>query len=372
MYRNRVHRGQRSEQAAREVSRTRRALTLAVTGASVIALAACGNSSDSADSAKSGGSNGGSKKATIGYATNILTDPYQTVVYKYSQENAKKLGLDLLPAANAAGDPGKQITDVQTLVNQGIDGLLLIVSDSDAIKPALDYAEKRDVPVVVIDQPPNAGKVFMIVRADNVAMGTDACKALGEKVGGSGKVLEIQGDLSGLAGQQRTQGFNDCIKKDYPKISVISKEAHWSGDEAATVARTVLSTNPDIKGVYIHSDSVYASPLVTVLKSLGKLKPEGDPKHLAVVSIDGTSFALQQVKKGFFDTVVSQPADQYAKLAADYIRAAVDGKTFKVGPSDHNSQIVEFGNSGNLADNLPAVIVTKENVDEPTLWGNAS
>jgi simple sugar transport system substrate-binding protein/ribose transport system substrate-binding protein len=52
-----------------------------------------------------------------------------------------------------------------------------------------------------------------------------------------------------------------------------------------------------------------------------------------------------------------------------YLKAAIEGKTVEAGPTDHNSTIVEVA-PGVLEDQLDAPLVTKENVDDPALWGN--
>ena len=65
----------------------------------------------------------------------------------------------------------------------------------------------------------------------------------------------------------------------------------------------------------------------------------------------------------------AQPADAYAKYGMYYIKAAMEGKTFKPGPTDHDSTIVKLP-GGILEDQLPAPLVTKSNVDDPKLWGN--
>jgi hypothetical protein len=44
------------------------------------------------------------------------------------------------------------------------------------------------------------------------------------------------------------------------------------------------------------------------------------------------------------------------------------GEEFATGPTDHDSEIVEF--SGNLMDLVKSVAVTADNVDDPNLWAN--
>jgi len=108
--------------------------------------------------------------------------------------------------------------------------------------------------------------------------------------------------------------------------------------------------------------------VLNVLKTAGKLEKVGTPKHIYLATIDGTPFALQKVREELVDTAISQPLDLYVKYGLYYLQAAVDGKTFAVGPTDHDSRIEMF--QGNPMDLLPAPIVTKSNVDDPLLWGN--
>ncbi len=53
---------------------------------------------------------------------------------------------------------------------------------------------------------------------------------------------------------------------------------------------------------------------------------------------------MAAIRKGNIDATVSQPADLYAKYALYYAEAAVAGKTFKPGATDHHSTIIELPN----------------------------
>ncbi|NUR86882.1 MAG: sugar ABC transporter substrate-binding protein, partial [Nonomuraea sp.] len=122
------------------------------------------------------------------------------------------------------------------------------------------------------------------------------------------------------------------------------------------------------KGIYMHAGGVHLAPTLQVLKQKGLLVPPTDPKHVFVVSNDGIPQEFEAIRKGDIDATVSQPADLYAKYAMFYAKAAIDGKTFKPGPTDHDSTIIQLPNG--LEDQLPAPLVTKDNVDDKALWGN--
>jgi ribose transport system substrate-binding protein len=308
------------------------------------------------------------KSFLFGYSAGFLSTPFEAIMANLAMTSATKDGLKLLPVANANQDAGKQITDFHNLVAEGAKGIIVVPTDSDAIAPALQFASSKNVPVVAIDIGPTGGKVAVIVRADNLRMGDDACQAIGKQLGGKGTVLSLMGDQATINGRDRTTGFNDCMKKDFAGIKVIQEPTYWKTDKATAVAQTIVTSTPDLSAIYMQSDSVMLSGVLNVLKSAGKLKPVGAPGHIYLVSIDGTPLSLQKIREGQLDIAISQPVDLYVKYGLAYLEAAVEGQTFKAGPTDHDSHIVEY--KGNLMDLLPSPLVTKANTDDPKLWGN--
>lgn len=310
------------------------------------------------------------KSFTMGYSVGFLTDPFQAIQVDLTVAAAKQAGLKVLPVANANGDAGKQITDFHNLIAEGARGLITVPTDSDAIVPALNFAASRKVPVVDIDIAPAGGKVNMIVRADNLRMGEDACHLVGKHLDGKGIVLSMMGDQATTNGRDRTTGFADCMKKNFPQIKLIQQPTYWKTDKATAIAQTVVTSTPGLGAIYMQSDSVMLAGVLNVLKSAGKLTKVGAPHHIYLVSIDGTPLALRKIREGMLDAAISQPLDLYVKYGLWYLEQSVAGHSFKPGPTDHDSRIVEY--KGNLMDLLPAPTVTQQNASDPMLWGNKS
>jgi ABC-type sugar transport system substrate-binding protein len=332
--------------------------------------AGCGSGDDSSSTstaAADGGSSGGGEK--IAFSITSLTDPYRVITNQLVQRYAGEEGFDLLPTIDANSDPAKQITDFSTAIGQGVKGIVTIVQDSKAIKPALDQAEAKGVPVVALDQGPDDGKVTMVVTTSSIQMGEQACEILGERLRGTGKVLELQGALSGAVGRDRSIGFNRCIEDRYPDIDVVSKPTEWMQERATDAAQTVLSTDKDVNAIFLASDSAMLPGVLTVLRRADRLKPVGEDGHIPMATIDGSPFSLEQVRAGYVDGAISQPLPGYARYAMKYLRGAIAGEEFRVGPTDHDSEIVRVA-GGNLADVLRTTIVTKDNASDTELWGN--
>jgi ribose transport system substrate-binding protein len=304
-----------------------------------------------------------------GLSTSFLSTPFLVVLTNLTTKAAKAAGLSWLQPTDGQSDPGKQISDVQTLVNSGAKGLIVVPRDSDAIAPAVNYAASHGVAVVAIDVSINSGKAAMTVRADNAGMAQIACEAVGSALAMKGKVLELQGDLLNSSGRDRTDGFERCMREKYPAIQVIARPTRWEQARAADAAQTILTVNADLGAIYMESGAVMLPGVLTVLQQAGRKEKIGDRRKIFLVAIDGSPYELQKIRSGDLDATVSQPLNLYAQLGIEYLQRAVRGDQFVPGPTSHGSQIVKNA-AGNLEDLVPAALVTRKNVDDATLWGN--
>ncbi|MBA2813291.1 sugar ABC transporter substrate-binding protein [Streptomyces sp. KM273126] len=354
------------------MTRLRTALCSAASALSALALlSACGEGSGSG----SGSAVSGNPLVGVDYPRSD-TDFWNSYI-KYTPQYGKELGLEL-KTTNSQNDVAKLTANAQTFISQGVKGVAMAPQDTAAIAPTLAQMEAKKIPVVTVDTRPDTGKVYMVVRADNRAYGEKACQYLGTKLGGKGKVVMLQGDLSSINGRDRTEAFNSCMKKNYPDIKVFAEATNWDGAVAAQKLQTRLTAHPDIKGIYMQS-SFALSGTLQVLRQKGLLVGPENKKHVFVVSNDGIPEELKDIAAGQIDATVSQPADLYAKYALYYLKAAIDGKTFKPGRTDHDSTIIQV-RDGLLEDQLSAPLVTADGgtyggvpslkSDDKSLWGN--
>jgi simple sugar transport system substrate-binding protein/ribose transport system substrate-binding protein len=232
----------------------------------------------------------------------------------------------------------------------------------------LDDLFAKEISTVSVDTVPESGNTYMVVRTDNRSYGIKACEFLGKQLHGKGKVAELQGALHSINGYDRSQGFAYCMRTEFPGIQVIELATDWKSDVAYTKLQSTLAASPDVNGIYLQAGGVFLQPTLKLLQEKGLLRPAGQSGHISIVSNDGISQEYDAIRKGEIDATVSQPADLYAKYALYYAHAAVEGRMFQPGPTDHNSTIVPLPNG--LEDQLPAPLVTKDNVNDPALWAN--
>lgn len=337
---------------------------LALLGAGALLLAGCSGAAST-----DGGAGGDLTPADTPLSySQPHTDPFQNAENVGSMERFAELGYATIPATNADRDAAQQLTDIQTLINKGAKGLVISVGDADAIVPAIEYANDSSVPIVAIDEAPASGKIAMIVRADNVKMGELACEEMGKRVAADAVVITLDGDPVTSNGRDRTNGFNDCMKQKYPNVKLVNVATEWDPAKAASGIETALNQYGNVAGIYNQSDATFFPTILDTLKSAGKLVAAGQPGHIVQVSVDASPMAMTAIRDGWLDAAVAQPMTDYIDYGVDYLTRAIKGETFTAGDTDHGSVIEE--RNGNLVDLLPTPVVTKDNVEDPNLWGN--
>ncbi len=349
------------------------------TSSSVASSSAAPGSDVSSSDASSSAASGDGGSVVVGVDQPRSDTDFWSAFAKYVPEKAKLVGVTLQNTASD-NDAAKLKTNVDTLLSKGVKALVLAPQDTAAVAPALSAADKAGVPVVTVDTRPDAGKVFMVVRADNRAYGTNACIVLGETLKNTGTVVEFQGDLASINGRDRSEAFAACMKEKYSGIKVVEVATEWKGDKAVSGLQDALVKGA-VNGIYMQAGGAFLEPTLALLKRSNKLKPVGDAAHIAIVSNDGIKAELDAIGRGDIDATVSQPADAYAQWALFYAKAAAAGKTFPEGATDHKSTIIKTP-GGMLEDQLPAPVVTKSGdklgslvtvkFDSKDLWGNGS
>jgi ribose transport system substrate-binding protein len=284
------------------------------------------------------------------------------------ENTLKSTGYDVLDTTNANQSNAQQVTDIQNLISSGAKGIIVDSNDSSAIVPALTYAQAHQVKVVAVDVSPTSGPAVAAVTADQDQIGVEACQAMAKGVNYTGKVLSLEGSQSTYNGRERTKGFADCMKK-YPNITLIQKATNWDAPTQAADVQTVLTSDPDLKGIY--QQAGYAlSPTLQAIKQAGHYAKAGKPGHIYMVAVDGDPQGLGQIRTGDLDVEISQPALLFAKYGVEYLDKALQDPSWKLplGKTDHNSTVVMF--DGIRTDALPATVVSTANVDDKSLWGN--
>ncbi|MGJ7913633.1 ribose ABC transporter substrate-binding protein RbsB [Neobacillus sp. LXY-1] len=265
----------------------------------MLVLAGCSTkapgSSEKTSSSKKDG------KIKIGLSISTLNNPFFVTLKEGAEKEAKAQGNDIL-VVDAQNDSAKQVSDVEDLIQKGVDVLLINPTDSDAVTSAIESANNAKIPVITLDRSANGGEVVSHIASDNVAGGKMAGEFILEKLGKSGKVVELEGIPGSSAARERGEGFHKAID-GVDGIKVVAKQAaDFDRTKGLTVMENILQANKDIQAVFAHNDEM-------ALGALQAIEAAG-LKNVIVVGFDATDDAVKAVKDGkLAATVAQKPAD---------------------------------------------------------------
>lgn len=141
-------------------------------------LAACSDSDGSA-----GDSSGGS--ARIGVVANSLADSNQADILRGYEDQGKKYGWTV-ESTDSQGDAAKANAAIQTYVQQGVDGIAVMVYQAEVLQSGIQAAKASGIPVVLNGANELADGVAAVIP---VAAGEAQADALIAGIGTTGDVL---------------------------------------------------------------------------------------------------------------------------------------------------------------------------------------
>ena len=151
-----------------------------------------------------------------------------------------------LKFAAAYDSDERQVQQIDSLVNDGIDLLIVAPNQVQTISPAIDRVYDKGIPVIVFERKTNSQKYTSFISADNYEMGHVMGEYIISRLGGKGSILEIKGLEGSSPAIERHNGFMDAIK-DAPDIKVVaSLQGDWTEPTAYKGTQQWLANNKDV------------------------------------------------------------------------------------------------------------------------------
>ncbi|MFA9403473.1 MAG: sugar ABC transporter substrate-binding protein [Anaerolineales bacterium] len=191
----------------------------------------------------------------VGYSGPTQLDNFQIVLWEGMQERAEELGVKVV-MLESDWDPVKQAADIEDLLTQDVDALIVNAADADGVIPSIEKANEQGVPVFSIDSAANGGEVLSHSGNDLYCIGYRSTEYLTEQLGGSGKVLHVNGVPGLMIVTWNDNGVNDFVAEN-PDIELVQQAyGEWDQAKAQAITEDVLTAHPDLAGVYIISESM--------------------------------------------------------------------------------------------------------------------
>lgn len=298
-------------------------------------LAGCGADKTSSSKDK--------KEIIIGAAMPVFDDKWLSYLYDGIKEYDKKHDDVEVNMVDAKNDSGKQFSQVDTFITQGVDAIIINPVDTDAVEPMVDAANEANIPVIVVNRDPGKKvlkKIFAYVGSESLEAGTIQMEKVVELLGGKGNIGLINGTLGQESVVKRTQGNKDIVKKHSDMEVIREASADYQRAAGMTLMENWIQTGDQFDAIVANNDEM-AIGAIMALEEAGK---RGD---IIVAGIDGTIDALQYVKNGKLNVTAFQDAFGQGTAAIETAMIAVKGEKIE-------DKFI----------NIPFELVTKDNVDE--------
>ncbi len=289
----------------------------------------------------------------MGTAIRSLENPYHAVWARGAQAYADSVG-GFTVIQTCEGSSEKQLNDIKALIAKAGKNAVFNIdpNESPNVIPIAKACEAAGVYFVTWWNKPDNIKVtdyphwVAHISFSGIDAGEFMANTLFKKMGGSGKIVALQGMLANSVAVDRFQGLQNAIAKN-PGIKLVAYDAaDWERTKAFEKMKSFLVANPDVGGVWAANDDM-------ALGALEAIRAAGLAKKVLVVGCDGVGEMLDAVKAGEAAGTVINPAFWQGGIGLALGLAAKDGKiNVKTTPPEKRAFYAK------------AVEVTQDNIDK--------
>ena len=257
-------------------------------------------------------------------------------------ESAATSNGDKLVIFNANNDPAAQNSAIETYIQQGVDGIVIVAIDVNGIMPAVKQATDAGIPVVAVDAVLPDGPHSAQVGVNNAKAGADMgdffLSYLGSDMGGSAKI-GVVGALNSSIQNIRQAGFVDKITGANGVVEAGVVDGRNVQDIALTSAENLITANPDMT-------AIYATGEPALLGAVAAVESQGKQDSVKIFGWDLTAQAIRGIDQGYVAAVIQQDPAGMGAAAVNALNTITEGGSVDTSIS------------------VPITIVTQANVDD--------
>lgn len=236
------------------------------------------------------------KRWKIGWSTTAL-DESNVISYEGMKQGAEELGVDLV-VTSAENMVDKQISDIESLIEQKCDVIILKALDRDALSQVCGQARAAGIKVVITGMPVNTEEFDLLIVSDQAMCAKNQADYIN-------KLLEDNPDLSlkigylwgntGFSGiELRYRGFVDNLNYDTGRVEIISEQiANFNENEAIACTENWMQQYGDVMNCIVAQSDAMALGAVEAVRGAGKSLDD-----FYILGVDGTTGAIESIEKG--------------------------------------------------------------------------
>ena len=230
-----------------------------------------------------------------------------------------------LKFAAAYDSDERQIQQIDSLVNMGIDLLIVAPNQVSTISPAIDRAYDKGIPVIVFERKTNTKKYTAYMGADNYEMGHLMGEYVATRLHERGSIIEVMGLKGSSPAIERHNGFREAIAQ-HPGIQVVATlQGDWTEPTAYNTVKQWIDKNKGAAKI----DLVFGMNDRTAMGARKAFEEAGGPLPLfcGIDGLPGENGGIRLVMDSLLDASYIYPThgDQLIQLAVNIL----EGKPYE-------------------------------------------
>ena len=245
------------------------------------------------------------KDYKIGYSVFWGTNPFLVTMVNGAKKavdewKAKGVNIDMIVTNGGDDDKAKQVSDLEDLSAQKIDGVLIFPGDSVMVtEPIKNVFNANNIPVVITDIGVRSGKYISLIITDNKKGGESAGEYMAKLLPQGSEVITLDHAPTNDNGQTRRKGFESKSAELGLKVLKEQPVQFLTLDSSRQAMEDLLVAQPDVKGAFAFNQLVLQG-------AYQALQQAGKAGQVKLVGFDLDPVSYQMVKDGKIDALVVQ------------------------------------------------------------------
>lgn len=243
---------------------------------------------------------------------------FQKKWYGYSTA-AEQLGVKaLLYDAGGYANVSKQISQVEDVVQMGVDAIIYHPCHSEAGVPVIEEAIRQGIKVVNDNQPCPAPSIHTTIMIDFFATGRAYAQWVALDSKGKGKVLILPGPVGGDQNIRLLEGQLELFRR-FPEIEILDIQYCESNVAAGLkLMEDLIQAHPDVEYITCFADQL-TQGVIQALRAAGK-----KPGEIKVLGFNMSDQTKRLFEEGWISVLgLSRPVDmarQSMELAVKLVK----------------------------------------------------
>jgi ABC-type sugar transport system substrate-binding protein len=263
-----------------------------------------------------------------------LDNPYWDNCRKGMESEMAKLGVKAEFIGPEKSDATLQVGVIESVIARKPAAIAISPNDPATVNDLIAKATAAGIKVITWDADAPDSQRILYIGTDNYNAGATAAETLSKVLDGKGKVAILNGALTALNAQQRTNGFKDWMAKNAPGIEIVADEpTNDDANTSASVAESILQAHPDLAAFYGVTGNGVPGAYVAV-------KGANKCGIVHIVGFDVVPQGIEAMRAGCVDALISQRPFGMTAKALDVMVDLANGKTYTEKNIDTGVEVV--------------------------------